>query len=42
MKDGWLYKMNQLYVTQSEDHLIFIKEAHYSLYGGHFGTTKTL
>jgi hypothetical protein len=37
---GWLYKLNQLCVPTSEDHLTLIKEAHASSYGGHFGSLK--
>jgi hypothetical protein len=42
IRDGWLYKLNLLCVPHSDDHLLLIKEAHASAYGGHFGTTKTL
>ena len=40
--EGWLYKLNLLCVAHSYDHLLLIKEAHASTYGGHFGTKKTL
>lgn len=42
IRNGWLYKLNLLCVPQSEDHLLFIKEAHASSCGGHFGITKTV
>jgi hypothetical protein len=42
IRNGWLYKLNFLCVPQSEDHLLFIKEAHASSCGGHFGITKTV
>ena len=37
---GWLYKLNHLCVTASEDRLTLIKEARASSYGGHFGSLK--
>jgi len=42
IRHWWLYKLIFLCVTHSEDHLLLIKEAHASTYGGHFGTRKTL
>jgi hypothetical protein len=39
IRDGWLYKLNQLCVPHSDDRLVL---AHSSSYGGHFGTTNTL
>jgi hypothetical protein len=42
IRNGWLYKFNQLCVPQSEDRLLLIKESHASACGGHFGTTKTI
>ena len=42
VRQGWLYKLNQLCVPQTKDHLILIKGAHASACGGHFGTTKTI
>ncbi len=42
IRDGWLYKLNQLCVPQSDDRLILIREAHASSCGGHFGTAKTI
>ena len=40
IRDGWLYKLNQLCVLPSEDCLTLIKEAHGSSYGGYFGSLK--
>ena len=42
IQDGWIYKFNLLCVPHSQDHLLLIREAHASTYGGHFGTTKTI
>ena len=42
IRDGWLYKLNQLCVPQFEDRLILIQEAQASSCGGHFGTAKTI
>ena len=40
IRDGWLYKVNQLCVPTSKDGLTSIKEVHDSSYGGHFGSLK--
>lgn len=40
IRDGWLYKLNQLCVPQSDDHLILIREAHSASW--HFGIAKTI
>ena len=40
IRDGWLYKLNQLCVPASEDRLTLIKEAHASSYGGYFRSMK--
>jgi len=38
--EGWLYNLSQLCVPQTDGRLILIHEAHFSSFGGHFGTTK--
>ena len=40
--DGWLYKLNQLRVPQSNDCLILIHEARASSCGGNLGIAKTI
>jgi hypothetical protein len=42
MQYGWQYRLNQIYVFQSTDHLILITEVHASSYGGHFRNAKIL
>eukprot|EP01018_Ginkgo_biloba_P029059 Gb_03191 [translate_table: standard] len=42
LKDGLLYKFQQLYVPQGNRRDQLLKEAHSSNYGGHFGMLKTL
>jgi hypothetical protein len=40
IREGWLYKLNQLCVPASKDGITLIKEVHASSYGGHFGSLK--
>jgi hypothetical protein len=41
IKEGLLYKFDKLCVPH-DHHLSLLKEAHFTLYGGHFGKQKTL
>ena len=39
--DGWLYKLDKLFVPIINDRLVLIHESHASSYGGNFDTFKT-